>query len=57
MEKLSFLKQYRKEVKLVSLDKIESIGEDIIPSQWLEIVIEKDKSIRLKNTRTMEKFI
>lgn len=50
MEKLSFLKQYRKEVKLVSLDEITSIREEVIPSQWLEIVIEKDKSIRLKKT-------
>ena len=57
MDKLPFLKQYRKEVRLVSLDEIVSFEKETIPSQWLKIVSEKDKSTRVKKTLELWKHL
>ncbi|KZE12665.1 MULTISPECIES: hypothetical protein [Priestia] len=57
MDKISFLRQYRKEVELVHFDKIKSIREDEIPSQWLEIVREEDKDIRVRKTLAIWKSL
>nr|WP_304219938.1 SMI1/KNR4 family protein [Fredinandcohnia onubensis] len=44
MDKVSFLKQYRKNIEFVSNEDIYNIGKEDIPENWLEILIETDKS-------------
>ncbi|MDR4887508.1 SMI1/KNR4 family protein [Fredinandcohnia sp. QZ13] len=44
MDKISFLKQYRKNIEFVSNKDIHNIGKEEIPENWLEILIETDKS-------------
>ncbi len=46
MEKLAFLKQYRKSIELVSDKDILNISKGSIPQQWLEIFKETDKTRR-----------
>lgn len=46
MEKLSFLKQYRKNIEFVSTESLLEMDKAFIPAQWLEIFREADKTRR-----------
>ncbi|WP_273834226.1 SMI1/KNR4 family protein [Guptibacillus sedimenti] len=57
MEKISFLSQYRKEVKLVNVKKLENGLKETIPKQWLEIISEEDKNLRVEKTLELWKSL
>ncbi|MEI4527133.1 SMI1/KNR4 family protein [Priestia megaterium] len=46
MEKLSFIKQYRKSIGFVSNEDLLSIEKENIPEEWMEVFIETDKTER-----------
>ena len=46
MEKLSFIKQYRKSIEFVSNEDLLSIEKENIPEEWMEVFIETDKTER-----------
>ncbi|MBX9988110.1 MULTISPECIES: SMI1/KNR4 family protein [Priestia] len=46
MEKLSFIKQYRKSIEFVSNEDLLSIEKENIPEKWMEVFIETDKTER-----------
>lgn len=57
MDKLSFLKQYRKSIEFVSDKELLHIVNRKIPGKWLEIFQETDKSIQKKKLIALWKSV
>ena len=47
--KLDFLREYNENIRLVSLDEIDNVNNDLIPSMWQELFKERDKKKRIQN--------
>ncbi|MCK6258660.1 SMI1/KNR4 family protein [Fictibacillus sp. KIGAM418] len=51
MDKITFLKEYRKNIKLVSNEEIEALNKNDLPNEWLDIF--KDTSNDSRKSRLM----
>ena len=57
MEKITFLKQYRKNIELVSSKDILNIKDEDIPKYWLDIIKDMDKISRKEKLISLWKHI
>ncbi|WP_026677440.1 SMI1/KNR4 family protein [Fictibacillus gelatini] len=57
VDKLTFLNQYRKNVKLIPQEELVNLEIDTIPTYWIDVLKEKDQTKKLKQVVELWKSI